>query len=244
VENEREHRTAIDIGIAALAVALIGAGAVAVFAVRNGTGAAALLTAGVALLALVILRERIETLRWGDLELTLRRQADVAAAQGDYELERGLRAAADSLANRAAPIAGSYETVRSSMPAGPERTAAMEAEVARAREDARSGSFDREQVVELFRTGTAGQRIYALGIMQEHPGLATVDVVLDAVRSPHSPFEHYHSLLLAERVASSLTAAEKEALEIAVRQQLDSRRFRRDSDRLSVANQILDRLGA
>lgn len=239
----REHPKASDIGVAALAVALIGAGAVAVFAVKNGAGAAALLAAGVALLALVILRERIETLRWGDLELTLRRQADVAAAQGDHELERGLRAAADSLASRAAPIAGSYETVRGSMPAGPDRTAAMEVEVARAREDARSGSFQREQVVELFRNGTDGERIYALGIMQEHPDLASFDLVLEAVRSPRSPFEHYHSLLLADRVASSLTAAEKETLEIALRQQLESRRLRRDSDRLSVANRIIDRLG-
>ena len=88
------------------------------------------------------------------------------------ELARGLKAAADSLASRAAPIAGSYETVRSSMRAGPERTAAMEAEVARAREDARSGSFTAEDVVELFSNGTDGQRIYALGIMQEHPELA------------------------------------------------------------------------
>lgn len=78
------HRKAIDIGIAALALALIGAGAVAVFEVTNGAGATALLAAGVALLVLIVLRDRIETLRWGDLELTLRRQADVAAAQGDH----------------------------------------------------------------------------------------------------------------------------------------------------------------
>lgn len=238
-----ERRKAGDIGVAALAVALIGAGGVAVFAVKNGTGAAALLAAGVALLALVVLRDRLETLRWGDLELTLRRQAEVAAAQGDHELERGLRAAADSLASRAAPIAGSYETVRSSMRAGPERTAAMEAEVARAREDARSGSFKAEDVIELFRSGTDGQRIYALGIMQELPDLAPFDVVLDAVRSPHSPFEQYHSFLVADGVVSRLTAAEMETLEIALRQQLQSRRLRRDSDRVSVANRILDRLG-
>jgi hypothetical protein len=238
VRTERK----VDIGVAVLAVGLMGAGAVAVFAIKNGTGAAALLAAGVALLALVILRERIETLRWGDLELTLRRQADVAAAEGDHELERGLIAAADSLASRAAPIAGSYETVRGSMPAGPQRTAAMEAEIARAREDARSGSFQSDEVIELFRSGTDGQRIYALGIMQERPELARFDVVLEAIRSPHSPFEQYHSLLVADRVTSTLTAAEKETLEIALRQQLESRRLRRDSDRVYVANRILDRL--
>ena len=239
----REQHKAGDLGIAALGVALIGTGAVAVFVVKNGTGAAALLAAGVALLALVILRERIETLRWGDLELTLRRQAEVAGAQGDHELERGLRAAADTLANRAAPIAGSYESLRGSMRAGPERTAAMEAEIARAREDARAQSFTGEEVIELFRNGTDGERIYALGIMQEHPDLATFDSVLDAVRSPRSPFEQYHSLLVADRVVPRLTAAEKKALEIALRQQLESRRLRRDSDRVSVANRILDRLG-
>ena len=119
----------------------------------------------------------------------------------------------------------------------------MEAEIARAREDARSQSFRGEEVIELFRNGTDGERIYALGIMQEHPELATFDSVLDAVRSPRSPFEQYHSLVVADRVVPRLTAAEKKALEIALRQQLESRRLRRDSDRVSVANRILDRLG-
>lgn len=119
----------------------------------------------------------------------------------------------------------------------------MEAEVARAREDARSGSFKKEDVLELFRTGGDGDRTYALGVLQEHPDLATLDVVLEAVRSPRSPFEHYHSLLLAERVAPGLTAAEKETREVALRQQPGSRRLRRDSDRLLLANRILAHLG-
>jgi hypothetical protein len=96
----------MDLSISALAVALVIAGAVAVFVDKNGTGAAALIGAGTVLLALVLLRERIETLRWGDLELSLHRQADVAAAEGNHELARELVLAAE----------GQHERPRSPIP--------------------------------------------------------------------------------------------------------------------------------
>jgi hypothetical protein len=95
------------------------------------------------------------------------------------------------------------------MQAGAERTAAMEAEVARAREDARSGSFTSEELAQLFRSGSEGERVYALGVMQELPELATAEIVLDAIRSPRSPFEQFHSLVLAYKVEPLLTPAEK-----------------------------------
>jgi hypothetical protein len=233
-----------DLGIAALGVALIAAGAVAVFVVDNGTGAAALLSAGVVLLAIVFLGDRLETLRWGGLELTLRRQADAAAAAGDHELEQQLRAAADTLAQRAAPIASSYEAVRRSMRSGTARTAAMEADVARAREDAQSDDFTStgEDLAELFRRGSDGERVYALAAMQVRPELATAEIVLEAIRAPRSPFEHYHSLLVADRIEPRLTPAERAALAAAIREQLNSQRLRRDSDRVSVAGRILERL--
>jgi hypothetical protein len=128
------------------------------------------------------------------------------------------------------------------MHAGAERTAAMEAEVARAREDARSGSFTSEELAQLFRSGSEGERVYALGVMQELPELATAEIVLDAIRSPRSPFEQFHSLVLADKVEPRLTPGEKAALEAALQKQLTSQRLRRDTDRVTVATQILERL--
>jgi hypothetical protein len=238
----KASRELIDLGVAALAVALIVSGTVAVFVVDNGAGVAALLAAGTVLLAIVALGERIESLRWGELELTLRRQADAAAAVGDDELEQQLRTAADSLTQRAAPVAGSYEAVRGSMRSGAERTAAMEAEVARARDEARTGEFKSEDLARLFRGGSEGERVYALGVMQERPQLSTAEIVLEAIRSPRSPFEHYHALVLAERVEPLLTPPEKAALAAAITEQLKSSRLRRDSDRVRTAQRILERL--
>ena len=185
--------------------------------------------------------DRIETLRWGEVELTLRRKADEAAAAGDTDPERELRAAADALGRRAAPVAASYEAVRGSMSSGPERTRAMEAEIARAREDAASGQFDSAELTSLFRNGREGERVYVLGILQARPDLASADLVLDAIRGPRSPFEQYHSLLLAERALNHLSDAERAAVTSAVERAAESWRFKRDSDRAAIARRIIGR---
>jgi hypothetical protein len=233
---------AADLAVAAIAIALIAAGAIGVFVVEDGTGVAALVAAGTVLLAIVALGERIESLRWGEVELKLRRQADVAAEAGDQNLERELRTAADALAARAAPVATSYEAVRAAMKPGPQRTAAMEAEIGRAREDAASSEFSREDLARLFRTGGDGERVYALGVMQERPELAVSDLVLEAVRSPKTPFEHFHALVLADILEPDLTPAQRQALAAALRHLLESRAVRRDSDRAAVAARLLQRL--
>jgi hypothetical protein len=238
----RAKRGLVDLAVAALSTGLIAVGAVGVFETDNGAGVAALLASGTVLLMVVALGERIESLRWGDVELTLRRKADEAAAAGDVRLERELRDAADTLARRAAPVAASYEAVRGSMGSGPERTRAMEAEIARAREDAISGRFDPGELASLFRDGREGQRVYVLGVLQERPELATAELVLDAIRGPRSPFEQYHSLLLAERALGHFSDAERAAVGSAVGRAAESWKFKRDSDRATVAQRILERV--
>ena len=235
-------RKAIDLGVAALAVALVVAGAVAVFVVKNGTGAASLVGAGTVLLALVLLRERIDTLRWGDLELSLRRQADVAEAVGDRELARELVVAADGLRRRAAPVADSYEAIRRSMAKSDARTAALEAQMEQARAAARTGEFDGEEIEDLFRTGTEGERIYALAVLLEHPDLASSNLVLDGVRDSRSRFEQYYSLVLADLVEPRLAPEQKRTLQKVLRDQTDSGLVPADGDRGRVATRILRRL--
>ena len=238
----RARRALVDVAVAALSVGLISVGTVGVFESDNGAGVAALLVSGTVLLMVVALGERIESLRWGDVELTLRRKADEAAAAGDTQLEKQLRSAADALARRAAPVAASYEAVRGSMGSGPERTRAMEAEVARAREDAFREQFDAAELASLFRDGREGERVYVLGVLQERPEFATAELVLEAIRSPRSAFEQYHSLLLAERSLQHVTAAEGIAVTSAVARAAESWQFKRDSDRAAVAQRILQRV--
>ena len=72
------RRALIDVAVAALSVVLIAVGTAGVFETENGAGVAALLASGTVMLIVVALGERIETLRWGDVELTLRRKADEA----------------------------------------------------------------------------------------------------------------------------------------------------------------------
>src|SRR5215218_5635620 len=174
------RRAVVDVAVAALAIGLIAVGAVGVFESDNGAGVAALLASGTVLLMVVALGERIESLRWGEVELTLRRKADEAAAAGDTQLERELRTAADALEHRAAPVAASYEAVRGSMGSRPERTRAMEAEIGRAREDATRDQFDPAELARLFRDGRERERVYVLGVLQAPPELATAEFVLDA----------------------------------------------------------------
>ena len=236
------RRPLLDVAVAALSVGLIAVGTVGVFETDNGAGVAALLASGTVMLMVIALGDRIETLRWGELELTLRRKADEAAAAGDSKLERELRAAADALEHRAAPVAASYEAVRSSMRSGPERTRAMEAEIARAREDAASGQFDPAELASLFRDGGDGKRVYVLGVLQSRPEFATAELVLDAIRSPRSAFEQFHSLLVAERALERFSDAERAAVTSAVGRAAESWNFRRDSDRAAVAERILERV--
>jgi hypothetical protein len=237
-----EGRKPIEAGIAVLAVGLLVAGAVAVFVNSNGTGAAALLGAGTILVALVLLRERIETLRWGDLELGLRREADVAAASGDVDLAQNLLAAADGVRRRAAPVAGTYEAMRSSMTYGPTRTVALEAQMRQARTDARDRQFKAEELEDLFRKGSDGERIYALAALQEHPDLANSELVFDAIRGSRSRFEQYHALVLAERMEPSLLPEERRSLAQVLTEQLESGFISADGDRGLVANRILSKL--
>src|SRR4051812_30791346 len=66
--------------VAVLGLALVGAGVAAVFTTDSDTGAAALLAVGVLLVLLVVFEDRLESLRYGDLELVLRRKADEAVS--------------------------------------------------------------------------------------------------------------------------------------------------------------------
>jgi hypothetical protein len=224
-------------------------GAVAVFVTENGTGTAALLTIGAVLMVFGAMGERIESLELGNAKLRLRaaaaekyEQAEVLEQQGDPRSADALRAQARALLEAADPLAARYATVRSLSPAAPERTRAMEQIVADARRQAAAQEFDPGEVSRWLREGSDERRIVALAMMQERKELRDLDLTLDAIAHPHSPFEQYHALRLAEAMVGDLDARRRQQLAEVIRRAQRSLRFRYDSDRWRLSERVLDRL--
>jgi hypothetical protein len=111
-----------------------------------------------------------------------------------------------------------------------------------ARATARDGQFKGDEIEDLFRRGTEGERIYALAVLQQHPELASANLVFDAVRASRSRFEQYHSLILAELVESRLLPEQKRTLKRVLNEQVNSGLMPPDGDRGRVATRILTKL--
>jgi hypothetical protein len=226
-----------------LGVCLLALGVVAVFESDNDAAVAALIAAGTVLVVVGVLGRRIESLRWREIELTLRRQADEAIERGDLERAEQYRELARVLSEQAAPFAATYEDLRRVMPYGPERTARLEEELARAKHEARSRttSYSPDEVLNLFKEGSEGERIFAIGLMQEEPALADPEVALDAIRRSRSAFEQYHGLELARRLMKSLDGGTRRELLAAIREEMESgQHFRPGGDRWEISSRILE----
>jgi hypothetical protein len=224
------------------------AGAVAVFKSGNGTGTGVLIAFGGVMLALAVLGDRVESLEFGGSKLRLRAAAAEKFALAEESEQRGdvaaatrLRAEAQALLEAAGPIASQYRAVRSSMPAGRERTMALEGVVAEARRLAAEQSFERGEVIQWLRSGSDEERITALAMMQAQPELRDFEAAVAAIRDSRSPFEQYHSMLLAEMMIGDLDEGQRQSLSGVI---LGARnlRFRRDTGRWLLSERILGRL--
>ncbi|MGC5075790.1 hypothetical protein [Agrococcus sp. DT81.2] len=108
----------IKIVLAVLGTITLAAGATAVFLSSNDAGAASLVIAGAALLALGVLVERISWVKAGPVELQLlelaRIQAETAAAveAGDRERAAQLSDQAATLVASVSPLAAQYSRLR------------------------------------------------------------------------------------------------------------------------------------
>ena len=228
-------------GLLVLGLALASAGATAVFTTDSEAGAAALLTLGAVVVLIVALGDRLESLRYGGLELVLRRRADEAADRGDLEAAKVLRRAADTIGQRVATVARSYKTLRGTMPAGPERTRRMDSIIEEASRDAHAYDIDQEEVLSLVWTGSEGARVWALGVLCERPELATTRAVLEAVQRPDQMFDQYYALKLAESFVTLSTTEDwaRKRVAAAVRTQLESGALGDDWPSKEVAEEVL-----
>lgn len=230
--------------MAILGLGLAAAGIAAIFRSESDTGAAALLTVGALIVLFVALGDRLESLRFGDFELRLRQQAHEKRRSGDVEAAKALERAADIVGERRAGLARSYQTVRGSMPAGPERTAMMDRIIAEAQKEAYTPDIDPDEVLRLLWTGSEGARVWALGVLQARPEFATPRAVLEAVQRPDQMFDQYQALVLAERFVLHPTTRTwtRERIADAVRAQLDSGALGDDHPSLEAARGVLDQI--
>jgi hypothetical protein len=229
-----------------LGLGLAGSGIAAVFTSDSDAGAAALVGVGSLLVLFVATADRLESLRYGDLELRLRRKADEAAARGDHESAKILQRAADTVGERVARTARSYRSVRGTMPPGDERTARMGQIMREARLDAMGPDLDEEEVLNILWTGSEGARVWAIAVLQERPELATTRAILEAVQRPDQMFDQYEALELADRFVSLTTTRTwaRERIAEAVRLQLESGKFGKDRDCLDAAERLLEHVDA
>lgn len=228
------------------AMALIAGGA-ATFVSSNGVGSAGLSASGATLLILVLLGEKIEWLKVGSVEvhlreaaLTLTREAARLEALGEAGTAAKLRDEARRLLIQASPAARVYEAMRRTQASTPERILELSQIMIAAREHARIEHPSPDAVREVFLNGSDGERIYALGLMQEEPDATYLESILDAICHSHSAFEQGEALAIALRIAPLLAPGDKIHLVDAVRQQLSpGGHIARSKHRRSLAEQLL-----
>lgn len=235
-----------------LGLGLLLAGTVATFVSSNDVGTAALVAGGFGLAALAYLGERVTRVKYGEFEADLERvkkaetlvkAAAVAEGAGATEHAEKLRSEALETLGDLKFAGRSYEELRSSMPAGWQRTQRMEDIVAEARDLARERGVTIDQVRELAASDAEGDRLMALGAMEEVASRRDFDILVPLVEVPKSPFEHYHALRVASQMVPELDEHQRQRLVNIISQQREEHRLASDSDRRRLIDRILTEIG-
>ena len=92
----------------------------------------------------------------------------------------------------------------------------------------------------MFERGTDGERMYALGLMQEDERLRDFAVSLEAIEHSRSAFEQYYALSLAELMLPALTKDQRRELEAMLTERPGNAAYiTPGTDRWSFAQRIL-----
>jgi hypothetical protein len=240
----------LEAAVLTVGAGLVAAGAVAVFITHNDAGTAALLAVGTVFVALAVVGDRIQTIKYRELEIQLaeqhaehaERRADLAfraAAElesaGNPEEAARFRSEGLEELRELRSIGKSYLSTRSTMPSGWERTMRMEEDFRRARQEASRRHPTPDQVDRLLR-GDDGERISGLAAMAEIAELRDFDRVHRVIEECHSPFEQFHALGIVEGMVPRLTPGQRERLRRTL--VVERRRFGDDRSRHNVADRI------
>ncbi|CUR57388.1 putative Flagellar associated protein [metagenome] len=236
---------AVTIGFAVLVV-----GAIAVFTTDNAVGSAALVTSGLLISTLAVFANHISAIEGAGVKLSMRERAGealansrAAAANGDVEQADADRREAERLLLASGAVASRYEALRLTQPSGWDRTSRFE-DLMRVGREQSAGLTQPHLVSELFATGTDGNRVYALALIQGNPVLAEAEPLAEAIVRPRSAFEQYQALVAAQRSVDLLADPGRDQVLSAVQEVLAGPLGQSSSDRRTVARHILEKSGS
>jgi hypothetical protein len=175
------------------------------------------------------------------------RRSDTRALRRDLEFQLaavtphagGVREALDSYARE-------YESLRTRMPTGRERTLRMTSLTAEARAIARTAPLATVDLRNMLETGSDGERVIALAVAQDHPSARLFDLICGAILRSRSAFEQYQALGAALEVLLLLDTDQRHRLAAVIESALsDSERdIRDDASRRQLAEALLAELGS
>jgi len=136
-------------------------------------------------------------------------------------------------------LARRYEELRENLEPGSARTFEMEKVVAAARGLARAADYTHEEVAHLFKSGSQGDRIIALAVVQALGDPAFFDFVLDSVTQFNKPFDQYHALRVLEVLMPVLNNDQRRRLIDALEKEQEAGTFTPSSDRGLLVRRLL-----
>ena len=137
-----------------------------------------------------------------------------------------------------------YETLRDLFPSGPQRTRRMTAMVNVARSKGVKVNWRALKVGDLLESGSEGERIFAIGLMQANPDLADNELIIDTIDKSASAFEQFHALRVLSALVPDLTEQQMDrVLEIFARERETNFDDERNLRSISIERKIKERRG-
>ena len=236
--------------VGALGAAAIVGGVLVLFLTDHGARSAFLLTFGVLLVLIAALGRRIEVEGFEILGAKLRVREVVRKRLEMAESGAGVDAARASAPQQQAVVLqklvslyGIYQHIRLVEPPGDYRTGLLDELAEQMRSVGRQAEFEPPEVIAWFHEGTDALRVIALNLMLENEDYRDFLAVLDTIDAPHSLFEQFYGVLLAEEMAPELDSLQRRLLADAIDRAARKRRFKRDRYLPARAERLLKRLG-
>jgi hypothetical protein len=237
--------------VAALAgLAVFAGGTVALFTIDNGAGSLFLLTAGIVLILVALLGNRIQIESFEILGAKIRVREVVrsrlqllesAGAGGDDARSSAIREQALTLQKLVA-LYDLYRYIRATQPVSDERTDALDELAERMYAAGREAEFDPAEVSSWFHEGDDALRVVALNVMRARPECRDFPAVLETIDEPRSLFEQYYGLELALTMTPTLDDLERRLLGYAVERARSRRKFRKDEPLMDLSDAIVTEL--
>ena len=232
--------------LGALGVAAFCGGVLVLFTTDHDARSAFLLTLGLALVLLAVLRERLQLEGFQILGASIRvrevvksrLELAISSERAGDENVMALRRQALVLEN----LSGLYEHVRRVEPPGPRRTYALDRVATRIQQAARDADFDPVEVLGWFHEGTDALRVIALNLMLAKEDYRDFVAVLETVETPRSHFEQFYGLRLAQAMVPELDPLDRRLLHDAIVRARRNRGFRRDPALVAQSRRILEQL--